>query len=273
MSSSWTWIGHPVSGLQRTNCALLRLAFASAPCLKHLTIPYTTARRTVLQKVRRYTSYMQAYINSAPAVCRHRISGSLSLPSRGPFHLSFTVLCAIGHWVVFSLTGWSPHVPTKFRVCRGTPDTACYCRPSCTGLSPSMAGFPKTVPLNYLRFMQSLPQGARTLVWAPPVSLAATPGITVVFFSSGYLDVSVRRVPFVKLCIRLTMTEVCSAGFPHSDIRGSQDMCSSPRLFAAYHVFLRLPVPRHPSCALSCFTICPRSLIVDLRARSAEGGL
>ena len=53
-SSSWTWIGHPVSGLQCTNLALLRLAFASAPCLKHLTIPYTAARRTVLQKVRRH---------------------------------------------------------------------------------------------------------------------------------------------------------------------------------------------------------------------------
>ena len=31
--------------------------------------------------------------------CKHRVSGSLSLPSRGPFHLSFTVLCAIGHCV------------------------------------------------------------------------------------------------------------------------------------------------------------------------------
>ena len=43
-------------------------------------------------------------------------------------------------------------------------------------------------------------------------------------------------------------------GFPHSDIRGSLDICSSPRLFAAYHVFLRLLVPRHPPCALLCLT-------------------
>ena len=42
---------------------------------------------------------------------------------------------------------------------------------------------------------RSEPQGARTLVWAPPISLAATLGITVVFSSSGYLDVSVHRVP------------------------------------------------------------------------------
>ena len=35
-------------------------------------------------------------------------------------------------------------------------------------------------------------------VWASPLSLAATQGITVVFFSSGYLDVSVRRVPLLQ---------------------------------------------------------------------------
>ena len=32
-----------------------------------------------------------------PTACKHRVSGSFSLPSRGPFHRSFTVLCAIGH--------------------------------------------------------------------------------------------------------------------------------------------------------------------------------
>ena len=71
-----------------------------------------------------------------------------------------------------------------------------------------------------------------------------------ILFSSGYLDVSVPRVPPVWLCIYHTVHEVCSCGFPHSDIRGSTLMCSSPRLFAAYHVLLRPPVPGHPPCAL-----------------------
>ena len=44
------------------------------------------------------------------------------------------------------------------------------------------------------------------------------------------------------------------SGFPHSDICGLTDICSSPQLFAACHVLLRLPVPRHPPCALSCLT-------------------
>ena len=101
---------------------------------------------------------------------------------------------------------------------------------------------------------RSEPQHARTLVWALPVSLAATPGIDVSFSSSGYLDVSVHRVPFHTLWIGVWILEVCSSGFPHSDISGSLGMCPSPELFAAYHVFLRLLVPRHPPYALSCMT-------------------
>ena len=101
---------------------------------------------------------------------------------------------------------------------------------------------------------RSEPQHARTLVWALPVSLAATSGIDVSFSSSGYLDVSVHRVPLHALWIGAWMTGVCPAGFPHSEIHGSRDICSSPWLFAAYHVFLRLSVPRHPPCALSCLT-------------------
>ena len=102
--------------------------------------------------------------------------------------------------------------------------------------------------------MRSEPRNARIPVWPLPVSLAATPGITVVFFSSGYLDVSVHRVPDVWLWIYHTTIEVCSIRFPHSDISGSLGICPSPKLFAAYHVFHRLLVPRHPPCALCSLT-------------------
>ena len=76
--------------------------------------------------------------------------------------------------------------------------------------------------------MQSEPRNARISVWALSISLAATLEIEVSFFSSGYLDVSVHRVPSVYLWIQYTVTEVCSAGFPHSEIYGSMDICSSP---------------------------------------------
>ena len=103
------------------------------------------------------------------------------------------------------------------------------------------------------------PRGARTTVWALSISLAATLEIDKFSFSSsGYLDVSVPRVPFHKLWIHLWMTVVHTAGFPHSEISGSKDICSSPKLIAAYHVFHRLSVPRHPPCALLRLTfVCP----------------
>ncbi len=123
--------------------------------------------------------------------------------------------------------------------------------------------------------LQSEPRGARTPVWALPLSLAATHRIDVSFSSSGYLDVSVRRVPFHMLWIHIWIPEVFSGGFPHSDIRGSSDICSSPRLFAAYHVFLRLLVPRHPPYALSCLTSVKRlphirSVVYALSAASRQ---
>ena len=55
-------------------------------------------------------------------------------------------------------------------------------------------------------------------------------------FSTGYLDMTL-------------------GGLPHSDIRGSILICSSPRLFAAYRVLHRLLVPRHSPCALCSLTI------------------
>ena len=87
-------------------------------------------------------------------------------------------------------------------------------------------------------------------VWASPLSLAATQGITVVFFSSGYLDVSVHRVPPHTLFIHVCVHALPACEFPHSDICGSTLARSSPQLFAACHVLLRLPVPRHSPYAL-----------------------
>ena len=134
---------------------------------------------------------------------------------------------------------------------RGTLDAA-SCRPvSPTGLSPPLAGFPKTVRLSSVPIMRSIPQDARILVWAPPRSLAATYGIDFSFFSSGYLDVSVPRVPLHALWIGAWIRRVCLRGFPHSEIRASKVISTSTRLIAAYHVFHRLLVPRHPPCALS----------------------
>ena len=134
---------------------------------------------------------------------------------------------------------------------RGTLDPAMLACLSCTGLSPSLAGFPKTILLRLLNQLCGPNPGMHASRFG--LFRFRSPLLTeshVVFSSSGYLDVSVHRVPFHSLWIGLWILEVFSSRFPHSDISGSSDICSSPKLFAAYHVFHRLLVPRHPPCAL-----------------------
>ena len=157
---------------------------------------------------------------------------------QGTFHLSLTVLVRYR-----SHRSIQPYrmVPADSRKVSRAPRYSGYYqdlyRLTCTGLSPSMIVLSKTFQF----FVQSITQSynpnvaVTTLVWASSVSLAATQEITFVFFSSGYLDVSVPRVcsSYEVICLQHNR-------LPHSDIYGSQCMCHSPQLFAAYHVLLRL---------------------------------
>ena len=62
--------------------------------------------------------------------------------------------------------------------------------------------------------LRSEPRSARTPVWPLSSSLAATLEIDFSFSSSGYLDVSVHRVPFHTLWIGVWIHEVAHVGFP-----------------------------------------------------------
>ena len=90
-ASAWTWIDHPVSGLPGLTSRPIKtwFPFGSAPSVLNLARHGNSPDRST--KSTRFATYGRS------TVCKHRVSGSLSLPSRGPFHLSFTVLCAIGH--------------------------------------------------------------------------------------------------------------------------------------------------------------------------------
>ena len=89
-ASSWTWIGHPVSGLP----VLTLRPFETWFPFGSMALPFNLA--STGNSPDRSTKSTRLRLR-APTACKHRVSGSLSLPSRGPFHLSFTVLCAIGH--------------------------------------------------------------------------------------------------------------------------------------------------------------------------------
>ena len=121
--------------------ALFTLGFPPAPRPAPLNLAGTRSSPD------RSTKSTQSRACGAPAACGRRVSGSLSLPSRGPFHLSFTVLYAIGHCRYLALRGG----PRAFPLGSSCPVVlrhphACALAPR-TGLSPPMAGLPSAVPL------------------------------------------------------------------------------------------------------------------------------
>ncbi len=124
----------------------------------------------------------------------------------------------IGLSVVFSLAGWSPQIQTGFHVSRPTQDTTISYLLPCKGLSPSTARLSRRFHLGSIQIAWSYnPKIAwTTLVWAPPVSIATTPGITIVFFSSAYLDVSVQRVGLLHRRISIARW-VVPFGYPRID--------------------------------------------------------
>ena len=97
----------------------------------------------------RSTKSTTSHSCGALSACKHTVSGSFSLPSRGSFHRSLTVLYSIGHMVVFSLTRWSSLFPTGFLVSRRTPDTPSLRTISPTGLLPSLAVLSNTLRISF----------------------------------------------------------------------------------------------------------------------------
>ena len=160
----------------------------------------------------------------APSACKHMVSGSLSLPSRGAFHLSLTVLFSIGHQVVFSLRRWASHIPTEFLVLDGTLDTHCFVSVSTTGLSPYLTGLSRTVRLLLLLHFVS-PNPVHISIYglgSYPFARHYLGNRCFTFFSSRYLDVSVPWVPLITLCIHvmiLILSHECVPAFGHPRIR------------------------------------------------------
>ena len=113
LASTWPWVDHPASGPEHaTNAKFFRLAFAT-----HTPHGLSTPRITNSQA---HSSKGTPSPHKALTAYRHTVSGTISLPSRGTFHHSLTVLCTIGHQVVFRLTKWSWQIHTRFHESRTT---------------------------------------------------------------------------------------------------------------------------------------------------------
>ena len=121
--------------------ALFRLAFATAPCLRHLTLLHTITHRLIMQKARRQSEDLRLLVGTWFQVLFHSPPGVLfTFPSR--------YWCTIGRRRIFSLRRWSSRIPTEFHVLRGTWE---YYKEGIfflsTGLSPTMVSLSREIRL------------------------------------------------------------------------------------------------------------------------------
>ena len=99
-ASTWPWVDHPASGPERaTTIALFGLALATAT--PHgLTSRHATDSQAHSSKGTPPPPTRKR-MQKALTACKRPVSGTISLPSRGTFHHSLTVLSTIGHQEVF----------------------------------------------------------------------------------------------------------------------------------------------------------------------------
>ena len=143
---------------------------------------------------------------------------------------------------------------------RVTQDPAMPRYASPTGLSPSAARLSSRSGSRIVYNVAVLqPRGrvATLPVWALPRSLATTGGIIRLFS----LPAGTKMFQFPALAPRFCVVAgLQPVGLSHSEIRASRVICTYTRLFAAYHVLLRLSEPRHPPSALFCFPSSQRPI-------------
>ena len=152
----------------------------------------------------------RSWARPAPTACMHPVSGSVSLPSQGyfsPFPHGTGSLSVSGEYLALE-DGPPSSKDSSDRVSRAPPySISRNGRFRVRGYHPLWRTFPGASANDPKRLR------------AGPLSLVTTQGISVDFFSSGYLDISVPRVRFANLCIQLTITPKRSWVSPFGDPR------------------------------------------------------
>ena len=135
-TSTCSWIGHPVSGLWQLTLRAVntRSPFAFGTEYLKLASYYNSPDHST-KGTRSPLNGLSLLVSTRFQVLFHSPPGVLfTFPSRYCF--------SIGHWVVFWLGGWSPHILCGFLVSADTPDTAACLRVSPTWLSHPSAHLP-----------------------------------------------------------------------------------------------------------------------------------
>ena len=139
---------------------------------------------------------------AAPTVCKHMVSGSFHSPLGVLFTFPSRYSFTIGHQVVLSLGRWSSQLPPGFLVPQGTQVSTSESKTfRLRGSHPLRRSFPAASTMSSLSYSASAyssehvdpttPQQQRlyaytAVVWALPLSLATTQGVSFDFLSCRY---------------------------------------------------------------------------------------
>ena len=245
--------------------ARLRLAFAPAPGLLSLCL---AAHRNS----QAYSTKDTPQAITPATSCRSMVSGSISLPSPGffsPFPHGTPSLSVDAQYLALDRgrpgfgRGSSCPALLRHRAMELSALRVRGChplRPRCPARSaaPLFSHAPRVIPArpyNPARGRFGLlplrsPLLGESLLISSPALLR--------WFTS-------RSLAPPRYCLRARGARLPACGLPHSGTRGSQDVCSYPRLFAACRALLRPASPRHPPWTYSRLTIspfpCPAALL------------
>ena len=176
--STCPWQDHSVSGLMHATWRPIQTRFRYAYTYRLKLAAYTNS-------LTHYTKGTPSPLKAAPTACRHSVSGTLSLPLSGCFSPFPHGTCSLSVTEEYlGLEGGPPMFRQDF-TCPALLEA--LVRFTLTGLSPAMARLSRRFRLCTQKH------------WPGPRSLATTNGVSVDVLSSGYLDVSVRRVRLLNL--------------------------------------------------------------------------
>ena len=207
-----------------------------------LASPHTATRRFILQKTRRNARAPRHLEGPRFQVLFHS-------PRRGSFHLSLTVLCAIGSRSYSALDrgrpgfgqGSSCPALLRHRTMERLRINVRGCHPlrrRCPAPSDSSVLVPpRDIPVR--PYNPGLLRFGLLRVRSPLLAeslLISSPGLLRWFTSPGLAP--------PRYLLRARGAGIAPRGLPHSAVRGSRDMCSSPRLFAAYRGLHRHAAPQ-----------------------------
>jgi hypothetical protein len=207
VASTWPWVDHSASGLEhattphKVDTPYSGLAFATAT-------PHglTSRHATNSQAHSSKGTPSPATVNCSPALtdCKRTVSGTISLPSRGTFHLSLTVLVRYrspGSIQAYRVVPTDSQQISRARCYLGIHNDSCnvfvygtltlYDRPFQTTSTNTTISHCRPIRQNRQckphNPPYATPAGYHThKVWPHPLSLATTHGITIVFSSCGY---------------------------------------------------------------------------------------